>query len=246
MADAELRERSKRTLDDDGVLVLYGFLRLRAIRAITDEEVANAHLAYFTENTHNAYLEPPDLAFATDHPRNRLVQSSKGCTTTDQVPESSALKQLYDAQDFRAFLCALLVVDALFEYADPLSSINIHCTGAAQELGWHFDNSSFAITLLLWAPQAGGVFQYVNGVRDAEAGERNFTFVSDVLDGTTAPCEFSMQSGTLVLFRGRNAMHRVTPTPGPWQRLLAVLAYNTRPDVALSESAQQTFFGRIE
>ena len=83
-------------------------------------------------------------------------------------------------------------------------------------------------------------------MRGAEAGERNFTRVSDVLDGTTAPCELSMQAGTLVLFRGRNAMHRVTPTQGRWQRLLAVLAYNTSPDVALSESARQTFFGRLE
>jgi hypothetical protein len=132
--------------------LLYGVLRPRAISPITDEVVANAHLAYFTENTHNVYLEPPDLAFATDHPRNRPVQSSKGCITTDQVPESSALKQLYDEQDLRAFLCALLAVDALFEYVDPLSSINIHYAGAGQELGWHFDNSSFAITLLLRAP----------------------------------------------------------------------------------------------
>jgi len=45
---------------------------------------------------------------------------------------------------------------ALFEYADPLSSINVHYAGEGQELNWHFDNSEFAITLLLQAPLAGG------------------------------------------------------------------------------------------
>ena len=36
-----------------------------------------------------------------------------------------------------------------YPYEDPLSSINIHYASEGQELGWHFDNSSFAITLLL-------------------------------------------------------------------------------------------------
>ena len=50
--------------------------------------------------------------------------------------------------------------------------------------------------------------------------------------------------GDLVLCRGRNAMHRVTPTEGSVTRLLVVFALNDRPDVALSDSALQTFYGR--
>ena len=42
-----------------------------------------------------------------------------------------------------------------------------------KELNWHFDNSEFAITLLLQAPEAGGVFEYVRDLRDAEAGDMN-------------------------------------------------------------------------
>jgi len=55
----------------------------------------------------------------------------------------------------------------------------------------------------------------------------------------------SMDAGTLVLFRGRNSMHRVTPNASSQTRMLAVLAYNTEPGVALSESARMTFFGRL-
>jgi len=37
--------------------------------------------------------------------------------------------------------------ESLYKYDDNLSSINIHFAKTGQELGWHFDNSSFAITL---------------------------------------------------------------------------------------------------
>jgi predicted 2-oxoglutarate/Fe(II)-dependent dioxygenase YbiX len=54
-----------------------------------------------------------------------------------------------------------------------------------------------------------------------------------------------MPPGALVLFRGRNALHRVTPVKGRITRMLVVLAYNSAPGVALSESARMTFFGRL-
>ena len=55
-----------------------------------------------------------------------------------------------------------------------------------------------------------------------------------------------MDAGTLALFRGRNSMHRVTPVYGGSTRVLAVLAYNSEPGVALSESARMTFYGRLD
>ena len=51
--------------------------------------------------------------------------------------------------------------------------------------------------------------------------------------------------GTLVPFRGRNAIHRVTPTVDARTRILVVLAYNAKPGIALSEAARMTFFGRL-
>ena len=54
-----------------------------------------------------------------------------------------------------------------------------------------------------------------------------------------------MEPGCLVLFRGRNAVHRVTPTIGNRVRVLSVLAYNSKPGVQLSETARKTFFGKL-
>jgi hypothetical protein len=121
----------------------------------------------------------------------------------------------------------------------------VHYADEGQELGWHFDNSEFAITLLLQAPHSGGQFQYVRDLRDATAGEMNFTGVAAVLDGEATVEKLAVTPGTLVLFRGRNSMHRVTPTVGEKTRILVVLAYNTKPGIALSEAARMTFFGRL-
>ena len=63
----------------------------------------------------------------------------------------------------------------------------MHYAGAGKELNWHFDNSEFAITLLLQAPEAGGVFEYVRDLRDAEAGDMNYAGVEALLDGRVAP-----------------------------------------------------------
>jgi hypothetical protein len=138
---------------------------------------------------------------------------------------------------------------ALYPYADPLSSINLHYARTGQELGWHFDNSSFAITLMIQPAVKGGQFEYVTGVRDAdldaENDEINFSKVEAVLDGKVTPKQLSMDAGALVLFRGRNALHRVAPNESDITRMLVVLAYNSEPGISLSKSARITFYGRL-
>jgi hypothetical protein len=243
--DAEYLASCKASLDDSGALVLRNFLTADALDAIRQEGEAQQHLAFYTASKHNVYLKAPDDAYAADHPRNHQIVSSKGCITDDQVPEHSPLRTLYNAEAFKAFLCSVLGEQQLYPYADSLSSINLHYAHTGQELGWHFDNSSFAITLLIQKPQGGGVFEYVSNLRNAEAGEKNFEGVEKVLHQQQPVEKLAINPGDLVLFRGRNALHRVTPTEGDTSRMLVVLAYNAQPDIALSETARMTFYGRL-
>jgi len=245
ITDAGYTATCQQQLAASGALVLRGFLTPAALAAIKQEGDDNQHLAFYASSQHNVYLQKPDDAFAADHPRNRQVVSSKGCITDEEIPAASALRTLYDSDAFKAFLCGVLQEQQLFPYADNLSSINLHYAHAGQELGWHFDNSSFAITLLIQKPEAGGVFEYVSHLRNAEAGEMNYSGVGAVLDGEHPVEKLAIEPGDLVLFRGRNALHRVTPTEGDTTRMLVVLAYNAQPDVSLSESARMTFYGRL-
>lgn len=239
------RAGCKRTLDENGALVMRNFLKPTVTASIQSDGEKFQHLAYFTVNNHNIYLTPSDPEYPVDHPRNREVSSSKGCITTDQIPAESALRILYDAPALREFLCAVLDEGELHEFADPLSSINLHYANDGQELGWHFDNSSFAITLMIQRPESGGAFEYVKDARDADAGEMNYELSRKILDGEVPAQTLTMDAGALVLFRGRNSMHRVTPVVGNRTRMLVVLAYNTEPGISLSESARMTFFGRL-
>lgn len=70
----------------------------------------------------------------------------------------------------------------------------------------------------------------------------NFDGVGAVLDGGVAPESLAMEAGALVLFRGRDAMHRVTTVEGERTRMLVVLAYNSEPGISLSESARMNFY----
>ena len=237
---AECRDR----LDRDGALVLAGFARADTIEQIVIQSAPHEADAYYTGKTHNVYLTPSDPSLAGDHPFNRQVASSKGLIADDEIPADSPLREIYDDSSFRSFLCGVLGIDRIHPYADDLSSINVHFAAAGMELGWHFDNSSFAVTMLLQAADGGAHFEHVPAVRDADAGDMAFERVGKILDGDEPVHTLHFEPGDLVLFRGRNAIHRVTPTLGDTTRLLVVFAYNDRPGVALSDSALTTFYGR--
>ena len=249
ITNPDFKQQSRQTLNAEGVLVLPGFLKPSALDAIHTEGVAGLDNAYFKTQTHNVYLTPNNPQYPETHVYNRQIISSKGCITDDQVQTDSTLRTLYDSKEFKDYLCFVLGETALYPYADPLSSINLHYAKTGQELGWHFDNSSFAITLMIQAAEKGGQFEYVTGVRDADRevvkGEMNFANVEAVLDGKVTPKQLCMDAGALVLFRGRNALHRVVPNEGDITRMLVVLAYNSEPGISLSESARMTFYGRL-
>ena len=97
---------------------------------------------------------------------------------------------------------------------------------------------------MIQEPERGGAFEYVGGVRDADAGDMGFEGLCKVLDGETKPRRLSMDAGALVLFRGRNALHRVTPVEGGRQRIIAVFSFFDRPGVNFSAAERQGFYGR--
>ena len=91
---------------------------------------------------------------------------------------------------------------------------------------------------------SGGAFEYVRDVRNAGIGEMGFIQAEAVVDGLKQPERLNLKAGDLLLFRGQNSLHRVTPVTGGSTRQLAVLAYNSQPGICLSETAQITFYGR--
>jgi hypothetical protein len=50
--------------------------------------------------------------------------------------------------------------------------------------------------------------------------------------------------GTLAVFRGQHALHRVTPVSGTRPRINSVLTYGEHPGMKLNELTQKLFYGR--
>ena len=95
-------------LASDGILTLPGFLLSGAVDMLVAEAEEQKHNAYFTTSSHNVYLSEPRPGLDASHVFNRQIISSKGCITTDQVPEQSRLKIIYNAPEFRKFIATIV------------------------------------------------------------------------------------------------------------------------------------------
>jgi hypothetical protein len=239
------RTTCRRELARTGVLVLARFFTSEAVDRVVDEFAGREPEAFYAGSTHNVWLTQSDTTLAPDHVFNRQIVSTKGLIADDQIGETSPLKTVYADPLFRSFIADVVGLDEVHPYADPMSSVNMHFHRDGEELGWHFDNSAFAVTAPFQLPEEGGVFEYVPSLRDAAADDQNFEGVAAVLDGVRDVERLVLAPGDLVIFRGRDALHRVTPTQGDRTRLLAVFAFNEQPGVRLSDSAMQTFYGRV-
>ncbi len=240
----ELVRAGRKRLGDDGALALPGFVTSDAISAMVREAEALMPEAYFCTQDHNPYLVADDPCLPAAHPRNRAQASDKGCIADDRIGADSALRALYDWPGLRAFIAAVLGVETLHPYADPLGSLNINVFAPGQQLGWHFDNADFVNTLMLRPAEAGGRYEYGPGLRGPE--DETYDAVARVLDGAREGVRaLDMAAGALVVFRGRYALHRVTPIEGTCPRLLAVLSYDPKPGKTLTEHTRKIFYGRV-
>jgi|SRR5215470_8296592 len=242
-AGRALLEESGRAFGSDGALALPGFVRREAIAAIRDEALALAPLAHHGEKRHNVYLIDDDPLLPPEHARNRGQRTQISTVADDLIPRASHLRALYDWPPLRAFLAAVLEQPALYPYADPLASLNVTIGRPGEQLGWHFDNADFATTLMLQAAESGGRYEYCPNIRSP--ADQGYEAVDRILDGRYGDVRsLPIEPGTLVLFRGRHSLHRVTPIGGGRPRLMAVLSYDAMPGVTLSERTRMTFYGR--
>ena len=165
-----------------------------------------------------------------------------GSVPYDRIAEDSSLRHLYLWDPLKDFIGAVLDKSRLHRFADPLGACSVNVFVDGGEHGWHFDESEFAVTLMLQAPESGGSFEYVPRIR-GRPDEK--AIVAAVLDGDRALVrELPFTAGTLLIFGGRRTLHRVTRVGGDRPRLVPVLTYAERPGLTNSESVRKLFWGR--
>ena len=239
-----LLETVWRDLSTTGACVLEGFLQPAAVIETLAQVDPLQPDAFICSQPHNVYLIPDDPALPAEHPRNRQVRSVKALLADDEIPAGSPLRDVYEDEDFRAFLRAALRIEALYPFADNLASVNVNFYGENQELGWHFDNSIFTVTLMLRQAEAGGLFEFAPNIR--QEGPEGFDSVGRILDGDHGKVqELKQDPGALVLFKGSRSLHRVTPSFGAQPRTIAIFSYASEPGYSLKEHTRRIFYGRV-
>lgn len=138
----------------------------------------------------------------------------------------SGLRRLYDCERLTYFLAQACGRAALRREADSQSAITVSVTKDGDGLAWHFDDNDYLATLALQMPVMGGALEYVpaSGRRRGEGDDD----VRQVLAGDRSRVRIvAYRPGDLALLRGRDALHRVTPTRGARERCVAVFSYTT-------------------
>ena len=238
-----LIDECRRQLASLGACELPGFLNRGAATRLATEAEALAPLAYRSRVEGTCYLDLPDESYPEDHPKRVLGPNALGAVAYDLFPATSGVRALYECPALHAFVAAMLDEPSVYPYADPLGALNLAVMEDGDELAWHFDQTDFVVSLALVPAVDGGSFDYVPRVRSAF--DERYDDVASVLSGADARIRrLPMVAGTLLLFAGRYSLHRVTPVRGSRARLVALLAFDTKPGTTSSELLRLVRYGR--
>lgn len=240
-AHTALVARCRRALDRDGMFDLAGFLKPAALASALAEVESSFPNAHTHARDHNIYFRKDVPGIAPDHPALKLFRTVNHTLTADQL--GGVLTRLYEWPAFAAFLAECMDKPALYTMDDPLARVNVMTYGAGEALNWHFDRSEFTTTILLQAPEAGGLFEYRTNLRSDR--DPNYDGVGRMLAGLDSDVQrVKLVAGGLNVFRGRNTAHRVTPVEGTVARRIAVFSFYDRPGVRMTAEEQKGFYGR--
>ena len=227
---------------EDGLCMLPDFVRPETLEILAEEANERLGDAWFYNSTHNVYLTRNNPDAPPGDVAERQERTFVGSVPYDRIGEHSSLRRLYLWDPLKDFVRAVLGKPRLHRFADPLGACSVNIFVDGGEHGWHFDESEFTVTLMLQAPESGGSFEYVPRIRGHEDEK---TIVAAVLDGDRDHVlKLPFTAGALLVFGGRQTLHRVTRVGGPRPRLVPVLTYAERPGIENSKAVRKLFWGR--
>ena len=210
-------------LAQDGCAVLSGFLTEEGIAALKEEADQTAPHAHCTFNQTNPYFTEDDPNLPKDHPKRRFYDRSNAFVPADKFHTTGALRSVFDAPGFDAFIQNCLQEKHFFRYADPLADAIINLAEAGPGFPWHFDTNNYTVTLAIQNAEIGGEFEYAPAIREAKGNK----------------------PGDLQLFRGRYSLHRVAPLTGSRRRYVAILSYVEWPNMVATPERAKQLYGRV-
>jgi hypothetical protein len=224
---------------------LPGFLRPGVAPRMAQEILSVVPRAYRRDRTFSAYAEDPqaDRELPQSHARRQRHLNRQYVVAADVLPPSGLVAALYNEDILTATVAAILGEPALYRLADPIMSYTGTVMADGDTHGWHFDLNDFVVSILLQTPEAGGTFDFAPNIR-SEVDE-NYPAVAAIMDGTSSTVHsVRVEAGTLLVFCGRRALHRVAPITGPTPRVIALFSYDRAPGVVYSSDVYMRVVGR--
>lgn len=241
-AGLALAKQCRQEYLNTGLCMLPKFILPQARKTLASEANALSDKAYFCNNTHNAYLTADDSNLPPDDVARREQYTCVGSVAYDRLGEHANLRCLYLWDPLKDFIGFVLGKSEFHRFADVFGACSINVFVDGGQHGWHFDESEFTVMLMLQPPQSGGAFEYVPRIR-GQANEKEI--VGGVLDGARdGVAELPFTAGALLIFGGRQTLHRVVKVHGNRPRLTAVLCYSETPGGQNSEAVRKLFWGR--
>jgi hypothetical protein len=230
----------------NGVAIFPGFVRPEVIAQMARCALALKPRAHLEDVWGTPYLELPDESMPDGHPRRTSVHSLTWCVAYDLIPPTSPARVLYEWNGLTEFLGEVLERRPLYRMADPLGALNVTLMDEGHIQGWHYDSTDFVVSLAVQASEHGGEFECARMIR-AESDE-NYPAVQRVLAGNAGGMveTYPMTPGTLMVFMGRNSLHRVAAVHGHDPRIVALLAYDTTPTANSSDLLKLVRYGRTD
>lgn len=244
-ARAAIVDSGRRQLAEESCVVLPDLLAPGVAAAMALEAVGTIPRAYRRDRQYTAYSRPGGEDLPDEHPTRRFFWNRQHIVPTDILPRDGLILSLYRSDVLTQLVAEILDEPELHRVADPLMSCNVTMLSEGDEHGWHFDGNDFVVSLLLQAPEAGGAFEFAPCIRD-EANE-NYPAVAAAMDGVPGTVrQKAVRPGTLMIFCGRRALHRVSPITGSTPRLIALFSYDRRPGMTWGPESRLRAVGRTE
>lgn len=226
----------------DGCCNMPGFARPGAAARMAAQAMALEPLAYRQRGRRNAYFTAEDRALDPGDPRRRAWDYAMNQLAGDLIGPDQDARRLFEWDGLTEFFRRILGYEQLFRMADPFQNLNLIYLHEGHHQPWHYDHGEFAVTLLLQAPETGGAFEFVPRLRTED--DERLGDVARVMDEAHPDLRRPQrEAGTLTVFRGMYALHRVTAVAGPRPRITAVLSYDGRPDRHATDAQNAHIYG---
>ncbi|HSF94280.1 MAG TPA: hypothetical protein VLA52_04575 [Thermohalobaculum sp.] len=243
-AYAALLKGVREKLGEDGCAVLKGFIppaRIPALVAEADRVSPAAHRSY---NRTNVYFTQDDPSLPANHPKRQFYDRSNAFVPADNFGPESILRAIYEWPAFAPFVQAALQEEKFYPYADPLADVIVNVVEEGGGFPWHFDTNNYTVTLAIQNGEEGGLFEYAPGLRSAT--DENYQGVSAVLSGRSGRVKsLALEPGDLQIFKGRYALHRVSPVRGRRPRYVGIFSFVEEPGMVAKPERCQQLYGRV-